>query len=321
MIQRLLDLPLYRLELPTPFPVGPVNVYLITEPEAVLLDTGTATADSRATLERLLGEAGLRPRQLKRIVVSHGHLDHYGLARVLAAESGGPVYAPALDETQFSHRELLEPFYDEMMEEAGVPPAVRAQIAEQWASFRCLAHPIDRYVPLEEMPPLRCGDLVFEPVPTPGHTRGATSFFEPRHRILLSSDTVLKEITPNPVLDLDESEPTRRFRALRAYLQSLDKLLDLNPAVIFTGHGAAVEDFAALHARVYRHHAERQEKLLDSLRRQERTVYDLAQCIFPDPRTHNSFLAISEIYAHLDLLDEAGRLRKELDGKVAVYTA
>ena len=142
MIERLQDLPLYRLELPTPFPVGPVNVYLITEPEAVLLDTGTGTPETLERLEKLLAEAGLRLEQLKKIVVTHGHLDHYGLARMLEERSGAAVFAPPLDEAHFRHRNKLGDFYGAMMKQAGVPDEAQRQIAEQLAAFQSLARPI-----------------------------------------------------------------------------------------------------------------------------------------------------------------------------------
>src|SRR5687767_13920839 len=97
-LERLLDLPLFRLDLPTPFPVGAVNVYLITEPEPVLVDTGTSTPESRARLELLLGEAaGLAVSDLRNIVITHGHLDHYGLAQELAERSGAEIFAPPAD--------------------------------------------------------------------------------------------------------------------------------------------------------------------------------------------------------------------------------
>ena len=320
MIEHLLDLPLYRLELPTPFPVGPVNVYLVTEPEAVLLDTGTRTEETLVRLEKLLAEVGLRVEGLKKIVVTHGHLDHYGLAQVLADRSGAPVYASPLDGSHFNHHEKLDGFYSAMMEQAGVPGEVVLRIGEQFAGFRSLAAPLVEYVPIEQLGAIRCGPLAFQPIATPGHTQGSVSFFEPTRRILLSSDTVLKHITPNPILDLDEVSPRRRFRALGAYLETLQRIRELNPAIIYTGHGEPVENYPELHDRVLRHHQARKELILQCLRTGEHTVYQVGACLFPEPRTHNSFLAISEVFAHLDLLEEASECRKRFAGPVALYS-
>lgn len=309
MIERLLDLPLYRLQLPTPFPVGAVNVYLITEPEVVLLDTGTASDGTLQLLEKQLAAAGVSVEDIRKVVVSHGHLDHYGLAQPLADRSGAQIYAPASDERHFRSRHSLAGFYRAMFEQAAMPPAAIAAIMNHFARFDDLAASIREYRPIEELGDLRIGPLKFQAVHTPGHTQGSTSFFNAERRILLSSDTVLKHITPNPILDVDPRDDGRRFRALAAYLESLERIAALRPAIIFTGHGDPVEDFPELHQRVLRHHQDRQQKLLACLSNGGRTVYDLAGCLFPDPLTHNSFLAISEVYAHIDLLVEHGNVR------------
>lgn len=319
MIERLLDLPLFRLELPTPFPVGPVNIYLVTEPEPVLIDTGPEMPGSLDLLEKLLGEAGLRVEGLRRIIISHAHQDHYGLAQVLARRSGAPVYASRLDHLHLTHHQRIDRFYAAMLEQAGAPRALMQRLEQQFLELRRLARPLQDYRPIEQMPPLRCGAAVFQPAATPGHTPGSFSFFEPDRRVLLSSDTVIKHITPNPVLDLDDAAPHGRFPALAAYLNTLARIRALNPAVIYTGHGEPVENFPELHDRVLAHHRNRREALRRCLLDGERTIYQACACLFPEPRTHNSFLAISEVIAHLDLMEEAGEVAKRFDGTLAFY--
>lgn len=321
MIERLLDLPLYRIESPTPFPVGPVNIYLITEPEPVLIDTGLGTLETLECLERRLTEIGLRIERLKKIVVTHGHQDHYGLAGTLAERSGAPIYAPARDELHFTHSAELNAFYDIMLEQAGVPRPQIACMAEQLAELRTLGEPIAKYCPLEELPELTCGPAAFRTVATPGHTPGSVCFFERERRLLLSSDTVLKDITPNPVLDRDPSSPNGRFRSLARFLESLDCLARLDPAIAYTAHGQPVENFGEVHERCRHHHEKRRETVLACLRDRGKSVYEIGVCLFPDERRYNSFLAVSEVYAHVDWLVEAGRVTARFDGGVAVYSA
>lgn len=320
MIEQLLDLPLYRLELPTPFPVGPVNVFLVTEPEPVLLDTGPGMQETLEILQRLVRKAGVRIEHLKKIVITHGHMDHYGLARVLAGRSGATIYASPLDGMHFSHHsERLADFYGAMLKQAALPEAVLLEIGEQFMAMRSLAEPLEKYRPVEDLGTIPCGPVAFQPVPTPGHTPGSFCFFEPGRRILLAADTVLKHVTPNPVLDLDRASPRLRFRSLSAYLESLQRIRELNPAVIYTGHGEPVENYPELHDGLLRHHQERKERILQCLRTKEHTVHQLSACLFPEPRTYNSFLAISEVFAHLDLMEDEGQVRKRFDGPVAIY--
>src|SRR5882757_7587056 len=116
------DLPLYRITLPTPFPVGPVHLYLITEPELTLIDAGPMTDEARDLLDTELAAIGVNASQLKRIVLTHSHQDHYGLAAELSRRSGAPVYAHVLEHATIRHEPHVQAFYDDLMAEAGTSP-------------------------------------------------------------------------------------------------------------------------------------------------------------------------------------------------------
>ncbi len=320
MVEQLLDLPLYRIELPTPFPVGPVNIYLAVEPEPVLIDTGLGTLETLECLEKRLADIGLRIERLKKIVITHGHQDHYGLAKTLAERSGAPIYAPARDELHFTHSEEMNAFYDGMLEQAGVSRPRIARMAEQFAELRALGEPIAEYRPIEQLQSVACGPAALRTLATPGHTPGSVCFFERERRLLLSSDTVLKNITPNPVLDRDPTSPNGRFRSLGSFLESLDCLARLDPAITYTAHGQPVEDFGEVRERYRQHHEKRRAAVLACLRGQEKSVYEIGACLFPEERRYNSFLAVSEVYAHLDWLVEAGQVTTRFDGRVGKFT-
>src|SRR4030095_9405263 len=76
-----------RISVPTPFYIGPVNVYLIAEDPITIIDTGPKT---KATVDAL--RAGLRTAvclfsDIRRIVLTHAHEDHCGLAKALRDEA------------------------------------------------------------------------------------------------------------------------------------------------------------------------------------------------------------------------------------------
>ena len=83
---------IHRLELPTPFPVGPVNVYLIEGREPVLIDAGPNTREAWDSLLQGFQALGATIDQIRHVIITHGHADHYGLASRIAAESGAPVW-------------------------------------------------------------------------------------------------------------------------------------------------------------------------------------------------------------------------------------
>src|SRR2546429_9333927 len=71
------------ISLPTPFYIGPVNVYLIAEDPLTLIDTGPKTKEATEALREGLRSAGFLVSDIRRIVLTHAHEDHCGLARPL----------------------------------------------------------------------------------------------------------------------------------------------------------------------------------------------------------------------------------------------
>jgi glyoxylase-like metal-dependent hydrolase (beta-lactamase superfamily II) len=76
------------LALPTPFAVGRVNTYLIEDEPLTLIDVGPNSGETLYALERGLAEHRRRVEDLELIVISHQHMDHFGLVHVLAERSG-----------------------------------------------------------------------------------------------------------------------------------------------------------------------------------------------------------------------------------------
>ncbi len=83
---------IHRFEVPTPFPVGPVNVYLIEGREPILIDAGPNTPEAWGGLLQGLQRLGATVDQIRHIVITHGHADHYGLAGRIAAASRAMVW-------------------------------------------------------------------------------------------------------------------------------------------------------------------------------------------------------------------------------------
>src|ERR1043165_7473375 len=76
-----------KLTVPTPFPVGPINIYLIVEEPLTLVDTGPKTDEALASLREQFARLGIRMADLRRIILTHTHEDHCGLAGTLQRES------------------------------------------------------------------------------------------------------------------------------------------------------------------------------------------------------------------------------------------
>lgn len=182
----------------------------------------------------------------------------------------------------------------------GVPARVVDEFNAVWDHLNTMVDPISG------LPALDDGDeLAFEKgslaiVHTPGHTPGHICLFHRAQRTLIAADTVLKRITPNPILNRDPRQPGRRFPSLAAFLRSLDRLRHLAPALVYTGHGEEVDDYEAYYQTIVQHARQRQRELLQLMGDGAATAWEFSLRLFPQAGGQQRFLALSETIAHLD---------------------
>jgi glyoxylase-like metal-dependent hydrolase (beta-lactamase superfamily II) len=298
---------IHRIIVPTPFYVGPVNLYLIQEDPLTIIDVGPRTPESLEALKTGLTRLGHRLADIKRIIISHAHADHYGLARTVAGESGATVFVHAWDAPAVLPANDYS-LYRPLLATVGVPSEVIARMEAGYQKFSGFASPVDKVEILNDD-----DEIVFEHeslrvVHTPGHTPGSICLMRSSNRMVIASDTVLKNITPNPVLSPDPVDSRRRFQGLGEYLVSLARIKDLGPTLVKGGHGDDVSDFDEHFYRLYRFTRARQTKLLSLLNAGGSTAWDAAGLLFPDAKGYHRFLALSETVAHLDFAVEEGKL-------------
>ena len=313
------DLPLYRITVPTPFPVGPVNLYVVTEPEVVLIDCGPMTRQARAELDRLFAADDLDPARIQRIELTHSHQDHYGLAAELARRSGAPVYAHRDDHAAIRHDPTLHKFYTHLMLESGTPPELVLKMRDLFFFLSGVSEEVPGVLPIEDLGAVQCGPARFEFVHLPGHTPGSIGLWNSEARILIGGDAAIAKITPNPFSGPDADGPYGRFRSLARYWETFDLLRKMNPAIIHAGHAEPITEFPPYYDWSLELHRSRQQAILDAIGKGAGSVHEIALALFPDVVPSGSFLALTEVFSHLDLLEEERRVRRELRGSVAIY--
>ena len=307
------------ISVPTPFYVGPVNCYLIAEEPLTLIDTGPKTREAMDALKEGLRRARFRVQDIRRIVLTHAHEDHCGLAKSLRDEAKDAEVLVHGWETGHRKGRLEYGENRALLERAGVPPDELAEMRRMYEGVRLLADSLEdhEHAELFDDDEIKFERGALRVVHTPGHTPGSCSFLREADRTVIAGDCVLKRITPNPVLSPDPVDPARRFRSLAEYLVSLARLRALHPTLVYGGHGDAVEDYEELFHRYVRAIGERQTEVVRLVPKQGATAWDVALELFPDSTDVHRFLAVSETIAHLDLAHSENRLALELsaDGR------
>src|SRR5262245_5110891 len=274
--------------LPTPFYVGPVNVYLIREDPLTLIDTGPQMDGAIEALDAGLKRLGHKIADIKRIVISHAHVDHFGLAQRVVEESGAEVFIHSWDAAAVtSDGEYAA--QKRLLTTAGVPQPAIERIQSGYGEISKYARQLERVTAVEDGDEIAFDHESLVVVHTPGHTPGSICLLRKSNRLIFSADTVLKNITPNPMLNADPIDPDRRFQSLGEYLVSLARIKAIAPTLLKGGHGGDIDDYDEYFHRLYRFTQSRQNKLLSQVPREGTNAWEASSRLFPDADDHHRF--------------------------------
>ena len=306
---------LKKLIIPTPFPVGPINIYLVAEDPITLIDTGPKTDEAIAALTSQIKQLGFRVEDIQRIILTHTHEDHCGLANLLQQASGAPVYVHEWEKHNLAERGKTRVDRN-LLEKAGVTNEEIEQMSQHYAQVKSYAEAVENLITYRDEHEFEFASGALSVIHTPGHTPGSSCLWRVATRTLIAGDTILKTITPNPVLNVDPRNNSHRFPALINYLKSITRLQTLAPTLIHTSHGDDVSDFDEYVARLRKHTYNRQTKLLSLIPKEGINAHEMAYLLFPKVSDASRFLAVSETIAHLDLAVAEGKLRIECVDKI-----
>jgi glyoxylase-like metal-dependent hydrolase (beta-lactamase superfamily II) len=316
---------LHTIVVPTPFSVGPVNVYLAEGDALTLVDTGPRFDPAREALHQGLADLGYSPADLERIVLTHAHSDHCGLAAELAEASGAEVVTHAANVAELAdyagQRAGRLAFYAQLMREAGVPLRVMLRINRTRQGYGRYAQAVEPDRGLEDGEEIVMGGEGWRVLHTPGHTGGLICLYQARRKLLLSTDHLLRDVSSNPIVEPPVAEGAPRPRRLVDYVAQLRRVAELPVERALPGHGEPIRDVAGIVSRRLAFHEERAGRILDILGRRERTVYQISKVVFPDLDPINRFLAVSEVIGHLDLLEARGEVESRMKGGKRLWRA
>jgi glyoxylase-like metal-dependent hydrolase (beta-lactamase superfamily II) len=318
---------IHRLAIPTPFQVGRVNAYLIEDSPLTLIDSGPNSAKALDELEQALASRGHAVEDIELLVITHQHMDHFGLASILARRSGAEVaaldrLAPFLA-SYGRETDLDDRFAEHTMLRHGIPPEIVTALRAVSAGFRAWGSQVEVSRPLADGSQLQLRDRALRVLHRPGHSPSDTVFFDESRGILLAADHLIAHISSNPLLarplgaDADYQGP--RPQALITYLASLERTRAMELALVLPGHGQPITDHVTLIDERFRLHRRRAEKIHRLVVDRPRTAHEIAQELWGNVAVTQAYLTLSEVLGHVDLLLEDGRVVEEEDHGVVRF--
>lgn len=297
--------------MPLPFALNHINTWLLADGDGyAAVDTGFAQEPIKDAWKSALAK-----RRLTRVIVTHCHPDHLGLAAWLEQETGAGLWIAQgeylaahmiLEQIgSYSIAAMVEFFRKHGLDAARIEGLVqrgngyKRGVPEIPATYRRL-FPDQR---------LAIGGHEWRTIVGHGHAPEHMSLYCAELGVLISGDMLLPRISTN----ISVMASTPLADPLGLFLASIDEFLAL-PAdtLVLPSHG---RPFRGLHARVeqlHAHHAQRCALLLDACRGTPKSAAELIPVLFdreiPDP--HQTMFAMGESIAHLNYLEHAGKLQR-----------
>ena len=309
---------IYRITLPLPGKrPGPVNVYLFKGRSVTLIDTGTRkTVD---ILRDALSSVGVLFSDIDNVIITHGHVDHYGGARKILEGSGGNAKIAAHKDDRSvieSGMSVTQEQFVKYFRLMGVPLSLRFSLFFINRLYNSMADncPVHRF--LSDGEKIYLGDYKAKVISTPGHSKGAICLYLEKEDILFPGDHILAHITPNALVMLDNYFDLPLRMSQVEFYDSLTKIEKISPALVYPAHGEPIRDIGKIISMFRNQFIRRQKKIRAILEKGEKTAYMIGRILFPGIAglrlLFEVYLIVSEVYTHLQVLEKNGVVKSEI---------
>jgi len=301
-----------RMELP--FRLNHVNCFMAEgENGWTVIDSGLNNSyTAKVWDENILG------KNVTDLYLTHYHPDHFGHAGTLQQKTGARVSMSKIDADAGYNAwtdEFLGSIHSHYLA-SGIPDDIGKQMVENTLGFVPLVTPhpqVDHYFKEGEVVPI--GRYEYEVIFAPGHSDGMVCFYNAEKDFLLSADHILPRITPNISYWFHGND-----NPLKSYLNSLDKMKELNIDFVVPSHGKPFHGANKRIDEIKEHHDNRLAETMKGIG-QGATVYEVFNRLFDWNLTiHEIRFAVGETVAHLEYLRHQGKCKRELQNGVWHYS-
>ena len=307
--------------IPVPIPDNPLRYVLVYALELdgggiAMVDAGWNTEEAWSALSDGLAAAGGSVADVRAVMVTHIHPDHYGLAGRVREASGAwiglhPADAIMLESRYGNSDELLASMFG-FLTDSGVPEEKLPDLALASMAVKSMVTMAAPDLLFEDGEVIDLPGWPLRTIWTPGHSPGHICFYSEAHRLLLSGDHVLPRITPNISVHTQQAP-----NPLGDYLESLLKVQDLGSDEVLPGHEYRFSDLEGRIVEITNHHADRLDEIEHVISEEPgSTAWDITlQLRWSRPWDQiEPFMqrqANGETLAHCVLLELHDRIRRE----------
>lgn len=276
----------------------------------MLVDTGSGFGSSNDDLlkgiERLGSDFGepLRLADIRRILVSHGHIDHFGGVAFMVEQTGAAVGIHEIDRrvlTAYEERVIIATKDLRVyLERAGVSEKLRDSLMEMYGFAKKHVRSVMVDFALDEDTPLDGMQFIH----APGHCPGQVCILI--GDVLLSADHILARTTPHQA-----PESITHYTGLGHYLESLRKVQAMDGIrLALAGHEEPIHDLYGRINDIRASHQRKLERICDALRTagEPLTISQISKIMYPDRHGYEVLLALEEVGAHVEYLYQHGSL-------------
>ncbi len=290
------------------FPTLVANIYVIDDgSELTLIDCGSGLEASNQGI--LAGFEALREQydvsfnlsDIKRIIVTHAHIDHFGGLPFVRQHTAAPLGVHILDRRVLSNYEerviVASQRLDTFLERAGVDQMHRQQLMGMYLFAKDVYHSTPVQFLLDEAEPV--AEMAVYHVP--GHCPGQVCLGV--DDVLLTADHILASTTPHQA-----PESITLNMGLGHYLHSLDKIAALDDVrLALGGHEEPITNLRQRICEIRQFHEQRLQRILE-ICSQPASIVDISRTLFGKVHSYHVLLALEETGAHVEYLYQRGEL-------------
>ena len=304
-----------QITLPTIFPMQTVNAWLFTDPVPTLIDCGENTDAVWNALKAAFHDAGLQLSDLKRIIITHAHVDHMGMAGRLAEHTKAEVWVSeyaydwALDKDAMWHnrarlmKNLIREHQTGSEDEQkfiGVLGTILDTPLDIWSDI-----PRESIRKFSASSALDLGGATWQCIHAPGHCINQTVFYDPVSRQMLGADLLLK-ITATPVIEPELADSTRRSKGLQQILESYDMIRNMDIATVLPGHYAPIHTPNELIDKQIQRIHQRKAECFELIKSGKHSLWELFTSLYSP---NLSMPGLGMLVGYLDLLVGEGLVK------------